>query len=210
MISLVALAVLLIASSSDAGVSYIRWGRTVCPTGASRLYKGFLGSAHYAVGGNGANYLCAHEAPKFAKTVAGVQAWTAMLYGAEMEYIAEYAAANAPFSNENLNGGQLANQDMVCVVCYVAGSSDHLMVPGRQDCGQVGYDLQYKGYLVAEWHGGRMRGQYVCMDESPEGRPGGSGDNNQGVVYPVQIGCGSIPCTPYVEGFEMPCSVCTY
>jgi len=211
MISFITLAVILIVGSADAGVSYIRWGRTVCPAGATRLYKGYMAGPHAGVGGNGGNNLCVHDEPKFVRPIPGNQAWTARIYGVEMEYV--YAAnlqANGPLLNENLNGGKIHDQDMVCVACHVAGSSDKIMVPGRQDCGDFGYDVQYKGFLVAQAHVGRQRGEYLCMDESPEGRSGGSKSDEQSLVYVVEASCGSLPCAPYVEGFEMPCSMCTY
>jgi len=207
--SLLALTLALVVATSEAGVSYVRWGRNVCPTGVHLLYKGFMTGPYIDGGGSGSNYLCAHEDPKFVRAVAARQPWTALLFGVELEaWQAEY---NNLFVNDNVGGGPVHNADLPCAVCYVAESTDKLMIPGRPDCGATGYDLQYKGFLVAEaFYAARQRTEFVCLDEAPEGRSGGSADNNNAVVYPVQAGCGSLPCTPYVEGFEITCAVCTY
>jgi len=85
------------------------------------------------------------------------------------------------------------------------------MMPGRQDCSNSGYDLMYKGFMVSDYSGaGRLRAEYVCLDEAPEGIVGGQGKNDQAIIYPVEINCGSLPCNPYVDGYEATCAVCTY
>jgi len=86
-------------------------------------------------------------------------------------------------------------------------------VPGKHDCGGSGYDLMYKGFLVSEYHvgvGSRGRSEFVCLDEAPEGIVGGQGNNDNAMIYPAEIGCGSLPCNPYVEGMEAPCAICSY
>ena len=208
MIALLVPVLLALFSCSDAGVTYVRWGRSVCPTGAHLLYKGYMAGSHWASGGNGGNYLCTPEIPKFVRPVAGRQDWTGFIVGIELEII--NPAMKGLFLNDNVFGGDVYNQDLLCSVCYVGDSSAQFVMPGRQDCGDTGFDLQYKGFLVSEANVGRQRGQFTCLDEAPEGRPGGAGNDDNAVVYPVQIGCGSLPCNPYVDGFEMPCAVCSY
>lgn len=205
---LVALALLSCADFSDAGVTYVRWGRTVCPTGAHLLYKGYMVGPHYAGKGSSGNHLCAPETPTFERGTAGYQDWAGQMFGVEFE---ENAPFKGLFLKDNLPNGVLHNQDMVCAVCYVADSTTSVVIPARKDCMGTGFDLQYKGYLVSEanW-GDRSRSDVLCMDEVPEGRVGGTGDDNQSVVYPVQFGCGSLPCNPYVDNMEIACAVCTY
>jgi len=202
------LSLLFAASVTDAGVSFVRWGRYVCPTGSQVLYKGFMAQSYYSAGGSGAEYLCMHNTPAFVRGTAGNQGYSGMVFGVELEIVPE--AYKSMFLSTNVPSGVLHNQDMPCVRCYVAGSSDVMMVPGRQDCGGSGYDLMYKGFLVSELNTPRGRSQFVCLDEAPEGIVGGERDNNEAVVYPVEIGCGSLPCNPYVAGMEAPCAVCTY
>jgi hypothetical protein len=161
--------------------------------------------AYFNDGGNGANYLCMPEEPKFVRPTPGRQAWTSYIVGMELEN-----PLPGTFLSDNVAGGSLYNQDLLCAVCYVSDSSTQIMIPGRPDCHATGFDLQYQGFLVAEAASARKRGEYVCVDEAPEGRPGGSGNDDNGVVYTVQVGCGSLPCNPYVDGYEVPCAVCTY
>lgn len=205
--ALCALALLLTLQSADAGVSFVRWGRTECPTGTHVLYKGYITGPHYNSGGNGMNFLCTHEQPQFVRSQAGNQPYRSYLWGVELEYD---TASSTQLLTDNVNGGQLLNQDMVCVRCYVEGSYDVMMIPGRHDCGGSGYDLQYKGFLVAEANLQRARSEYICLDEAPEGAPGGSGNMDQSVFYVAQFRCGSLPCNPFVNDLEVTCAVCTY
>jgi len=207
MILTIVLSLLLVATVTDAGVSYVRWGRTTCPAGNFALYKGFMAGPYYGVGGSGANFLCMGEKPQFVNSIPGRQGAGGVLHGVELDNTEVFKGL---FSSENIPGGVLTSQDMPCVRCYVEGSSDLMMFPGRQDCGPSGYDLQYKGFLVSEWHGPRGRSEFACMDTAPEGLQGGQADNNQGIVYPVEVSCGSLPCNPYVDGLEVTCAVCTY
>jgi len=206
MLRAVLLSILLAVSVTDAGVSYIRWGRTVCPTGSMVLYKGVMSGPLFNVGGSGANYMCLHEKPQFPKSVAGRQG-VGMIFGVEFEM---FDSLKSIFSTENIPGGVLHNQDIPCVRCYVEGSSDLMVVPARHDCGGSGYDLMYKGFLVSEAQTTRNRMEYVCLDEAPEGVAGGQGNIDQSLIYPVEIGCGSLPCNPFVDGLEAACAVCTY
>ncbi|CAC5417666.1 unnamed protein product [Mytilus coruscus] len=52
--------------------------------------------------------------------------------------------------------------------------------------------------------------EYICVDENMESIPGGDSDDNEGVVYPEEIGsCNTLSCPPYVEGRELTCVVCS-
>jgi len=208
MLPVVVLSLLLAASVTDAGVSFIRWGRTVCPSGSTSLYKGYMAGSHHLEGGSGANYLCMNEKPQFPNAIPGRQGASATITGVEFEI--NNPAYNGLFSMENIPGGVLTYQDVPCVRCYVEGSYDLMMMPGRQDCASSGYDLMYKGYLMAEAATTRGRAEFVCMDGAPEGIVGGQGRNSQSLIYPVEVGCGSLPCNPYVDGLEASCAICTY
>lgn len=206
-------ALLALVKLTEAGVSYIRWGRTQCPEGNYKLYQGFMAGGHYNGGGAGSNHLCMPQQPQFVRGVAGIQGTATVpegaIWGVEMQV---HTGLTNLFLTDNIpSGQQLLNQDLPCVVCYVEGSTNMLMIPARHDCYGTGYDLQYKGFLVSEGNlQGRKRGEYICLDEAPEGIPGGTATNDQSVVYPVEIACGSLPCNPYVHGMEATCAVCTY
>jgi len=191
------------------GTAYIRWGRTTCRHDAEVVYTGYIAGSHYNQVGSGANYLCLHDHPQWGRSVSGKQVWSAMIYGVEYELLAGYAN-NKPFSYANNGGHNLHNQDAVCVVCYVH-RSHNVMIPGRLDCtGMPHWVREYSGYLMSQAVAtGRNKAEYICVDEAPEARPGGGADNNEGVLYPVQVGCGSLPCPDYVENYEVTCVVCS-
>jgi len=81
------------------------------------------------------------------------------------------------------------------------------MVPARTQCPD-GWTSEYAGYLVSEVHSGRKRSSYICWDEAPEVAVGGTA-HNPAVIYPVEVQCGSLPCSVYKSGRELTCIVCS-
>jgi len=190
------------------GVIYTRWGRNTCNSPSQLLYTGFVASGAHNHPGSGANYLCAHKNPQYGSgNVAGTQPYSGLLYGVEFELHSGYTN-NLPFSYAKSGVTDLHNNDAVCAVCYNAKARDEHMVVGRQDCPSSDMRLEYSGYLVSE-HYGFNRGEFVCMDSSPEVRTGGEANQDGGLFYPVQGVCGSLPCPPYINYNEITCAVCT-
>ena len=58
-------------------------------------------------------------------------------------------------------------------------------------------------------HVGYNANDFICVDEAPEGWLGSYADNNGAVMYTVEGICGSLPCPPYVNGWELTCVVCS-
>merc|ERR1712048_415513 len=82
---------------------YTRWGSLKCPSGATKLYDGFVASDYYKHKGSGYNYLCMHPQPeKLPGNSAGNQNG-ALLYGVE------YENTGAVDKNHDKDAG--------CVVC---------------------------------------------------------------------------------------------
>ena len=54
-------------SLGSGGSTYVRWGRTVCPTipGTSLVYSGYAAGGHYYQSGSGANYICLSQTPEY-------------------------------------------------------------------------------------------------------------------------------------------------
>lgn len=204
----VVVTLLLAVSVTDAGVSFIRWGRTVCPDGSQVLYKGFTAGPKIGSGGGGSNFLCMHEKPSFIAGSPGRGTFAGVIVGAEYDY----TGFTNVLSTENMPNGVITSQDVPCVRCYVSGSTDAMMVPGRSDCGGSGYEFKYSGVLMSEYSSdaSRKRSSYICMDHAPEGIMGGEAANSDALLYPVEVGCGSLPCNPYVSGKQVTCAICTY
>jgi len=130
--------------------------------------------------------------------------------GVEYELFNNLPFYNNIFSETNNNGNQLQDNPAPCAVCYVQGRSTVLMIPARTQCPD-GWTTEYGGYLASEYAGAadsRKRSSYVCWDEAPEVAVGGT-SQNQAVIYPVEVECGSLPCSVYYSGRELTCVVCS-
>ena len=138
----------------------------------------------------------------------GNQLLTGEIWGIEYElYNSGTSYPNNVFSEIN-SGGPLANKPAPCAVCYVGGRSTVLMIPARAQCPD-GWTTEYAGYLASEWSASsRKRSSYVCWDEAPEVAVGGT-SQNQAVIYPVEVFCGTLPCPLYPSGKELTCIVCS-
>ena len=173
-----------------------------------RLFKGHAAGPKYNQGGSGSNFLCLHEEPQWKTYIDGRQISTGSLYGVEYELYNSGQYYNNIFSESNNGGRPLVQNPAPCAVCYVQRRSTILMIPARTQCPD-GWVTEYAGYLVSEAEVlERKRSSYVCWDEAPE-ITAGSTAQNQAVIYPVEVECGSLPCSLYVSGRELTCVVCS-
>jgi len=113
---------------------------------------------------------------------------------------------NNVFSEVNNDGNPLQQHPVPCAACYVAGRSTILMIPAKIECPD-GWTTEYGGYLASE-RNLHERSSYICMDEAPEVASGGT-QQDQAVIYPVEVKCGSLPCPLYPTGRELTCIVCS-
>ena len=89
------------------------------------------------------------------------------------------------------------------------------MIPAKISC-PTDWIIEYRGYLMAPKHE-HKRGEYICVDEQAESRPGSSSLNEDGaLLWLVEGRCGgrrggygNLPCLPYIDGYELTCVVCT-
>jgi len=84
------------------------------------------------------------------------------------------------------------------------------MIPARTQCPD-GWTTEYAGYVVSELPyipQDRKRSSYICWDEAPEAAAGET-NQDQSVIYPVEVHCGSLPCSLYPDGRELTCIVCS-
>jgi len=176
------------------------------------LFKGYAAGPRYNVGGSGSNFLCLPEDPQWKIYLAESQAKNVAGTIAGVEY--ELFNAGTPvhgrnniFSESNNGGNPLHNNPAPCAFCYVGGRSTVAMIPARTQCPD-GWTSEYAGYLVSEARYDRKRSSYVCWDEAPEVAVGGTAQNNA-AIYPVEVLCGSLPCSLYPTGRELTCIVCS-
>ena len=169
---------------------------------------GYAAGPHHNEGGSGSNFLCLPEVPQWRRYINESARYIGSIYGVEYELWSSGSVRNNIFSEHNVRGS-LLNKPAPCAVCYVAGQSTVLMVPARTQCPD-GWATEYAGYLVSDSISDtdRKRSNYICWDEAPEVADGGT-SQNQAVIYPVEVGCGSLPCSVYVSGRELTCVVCS-
>ena len=188
---------------SSGGLTYIRWGRTVCPdtNGTELVYKGRAAGSHWSHSGGGSNYQCMTESPQNFNFGPGTSTENSFIYGAEYQIWGN----NVPSSSHPWH-----NHDVPCAVCYVAPREAVLMIPGTYIC-PSNWTREYYGYLMTErnhvLHKGRTT--FECVDVAPEFIAGDHADNDGVLFHHVEPRCGSLPCPPYDPQKEVTCAVCT-
>jgi hypothetical protein len=200
----------ILCASAVESVTFTRRGRTVCPSGTSIIYTGYAGGSWYGYSGGGSNYLCLPDNPEFDNIVPGRQVWSSQIFGVEYETHSDQNKDNQPFSLANNRGAPLLNSNAPCVVCHRSNKNSVLTVPAKKKCPTDTMILEYNGYLSSGvWD--QQRTEFICLDAAPESIPGSVADNNGARITPAQVECDlkTLPCPPYVEGYEVNCVVCT-
>ncbi len=157
---------------------------------------GIAGGSNYRTSGSGANILCLPNDPEYLNAQKGEQTGRAAIYSTEYEVFGTRTSIH--------------NHEVPCAVCMVSQRGRMLMIPAKLTC-PSNWTTEYSGYLMAE-RADYHRGEYICVDEFSEARPGGSSVNEDGaLLHRVEGRCspGNLPCLPYVNGYELTCVVCT-
>ena len=177
------------------GLTFVRWGRTVCPntTGTELVYNGRAAGGHYRRSGGGANYLCLTEQPEYLNTNLALRN-EAFLYGAATQ--AQSRQPNQPH-----------DQSVPCAVCFTEARTTVLMIPGKYTC-PTGWTREYYGYLMSEKYN-HEKSTFECMDASPEAMSGGDYQRAGALFYNIGPSCASLPCPPYNQEEEITCVVCS-
>ena len=160
-----------------AGATYVRWGRTSCPTelGTQLLYAGRAAGQLFSQKGGGANLLCLPDNPDYLSDSNPTNG-NARLYG--VEYL-------------NLN-----RHNAPCAVCYTSTRATTVMIPAWTHC-PASWTKEYVGYIMTEYRN-HHRLQHVCIDQHPEAVPGEARDVNGALLHVVEVACNTgIPCPPY-------------
>ena len=181
------------------GATYVRWGRTECPTGAELVYSGVVGGSYYDTTGGGSNYLCLPMEPLWGIYNVAIEKGS-KVYGAEYE---------APFTLtlDKIEGRPLQDNNVPCAVCRSLTKVSLIMIPARNQC-FAGWKPEYDGYLMSGHNVQKGRTEFVCMDKSPEADPAGFRDENGALFYQVEGVCGSLPCPPFLPSREFTCVIC--
>ena len=184
--------------SSTGGAVYIRWGRTICPSGQQTelVYSGRAGGSHHQHTGGGANYICMPDNPEY-NSYSTSRSSNSFVYGAEYTIYS------------GLPNTHVSEHDAPCAVCYAASRPSVLMIPARMTCPE-NWTKEYSGYLMSEKYETPGRTMYICVDESPGSVPGqNSPDPDRVELFMVEAKCEGLDCPPYYDGRELTCVVCT-
>ena len=178
-----------------AGATYVRWGRTTCPTGngTELLYSGRAAGPWYSTQGGGANLLCLPNNPEYVSANSPING-RAPLYGVEIQH--------------NVGNLNLENQNIPCAVCYTPTRSTMVMIPAWNHC-PASWTKEYVGYIMTEDIGHR-RLQYECVDQNPEVVTGEARNTDGALLHYVDVACNTgLQCPPYSSTKELTCAVCT-
>ena len=159
---------------------------------------GAMGGEHYTHTGGGTNYVCLTNSPIYDKYESGWQSGAAV-------YGTEYETTFAGFTR-----GSLQNHDAPCAVCYVRSRGSQVMIPGTNKCSS-GWTREYYGCLMTSHYNHAHPSDFVCVDVDAEVVPGSHRDTDGALLYVVEGNCGyaTLPCKPYIHGYELTCVVCT-
>ena len=102
----------------------------------------------------------------------------------------------------------LNNYDAPCVVCYVESRGSQLMIPATYVC-PSGWTREYWGYLMTKSYLSKGNTDFICVDEDAESVPFTHEASGGIKLTPVEGACFALPCSPYVDGRELTCAVCT-
>lgn len=195
-------------SMAHVGLTYIRWGRRTCPNHlrniTRQVYEGLTAGSLSTQPGSGSNTLCLPLTPSWGN-FSDLREAGAQIFGAEYRF--GPAGGYNVFENTGMPG-RLAQRKVPCSVCHTRMASSVLMVPASTLC-PIGWQQQYRGYLMSERFD-HHKSEYICVDADAEPAVLGSQLPREGLgLYPVEAGCGALPCGPYMQSRELTCTVCT-
>ena len=186
------------AGPQAGGAVYTRWGRTVCPQGATLVYAGRAAGTKYNMKGGTSDTLCMPETPQYLSTDT-TDTHVAHLHEVEFE---THGTSSTPLNN-------LAEADMPCAVCHTDTKLSVLTVPAQYTCPN-GWSMEYNGYLMTEWeHSSCQRKNTLCVDKDAEAVPESQADNDPSLVYLMKATCDGLRCPPYNTDMTLPCAVCS-
>ena len=120
---------------TNSGTTYIRWGRTDCPSGheAVMLYNGRVAVSPSRYCGGTSDYLCLPDSPTHWSTYRAAS--VGYLEGVEYE--------------EWRSSSRRVGENMPCVVCYVPTRSAMFVQQGSYSCPSE-WNREYHGYVMSD------------------------------------------------------------
>jgi len=170
------------------GTTYTRWGRNTCPTGATLIYSGRIGSTANNIKGGASNYICLPSNPTY--------------------YSFYHTIYNRNYVYGTRIDGESSYNQVSCAVCHRSSKHTTIMIPARTGCPN-GWTEEYDGFLMSE-HTSLHRSMFICVSLTSEREPGSS-TGSVGTLYKVEMNCASTNfCPPYSSTqYQLACVVCS-
>ena len=155
----------------SSGVTYIRWGRTVCPQGTSLVYGGVAAETKWNAKGETSDTLCLAGNPQY-KAGDASSSNAARLSGVQNEV---YGSPAPPGVRNEVIGSPAPplrhrlHTYLPCALCYTTTKSTSFMLPGRYTC-PSGWSSEYAGYIMSEQTSSNRGGRRdtICVDQDAE------------------------------------------
>ena len=184
--------------AGSGGVTYIRWGRTVCPQGTSLVYTGVAAGTKYDTEGGTSDTLCLAGNPQY-KSGPLSSSNAAQLSGVRNEV---FGSPATPLRNRLYTY-------LPCALCYTTTKSTSFVLPGRYTC-PSGWSAEYSGYIMTEWTGNNRGGRRdtICVDQDAEAAAT-KGSAHASMLFLMQVTCVGLDCPPFNSQKPLTCAVCS-
>ena len=123
------------AGPKSGGATYVRWGKSSCPTSSEEVYSGIAAGSEHTHSGGGANHLCMPKIPEYDLPNRANTNSHGLLYGAEYQ---------GPIQGSN-------DHNIPCAVCHVSTRSAVLMIPGKTTCPTTWTRVLWLPHVFIPW-----------------------------------------------------------
>ena len=150
-----------------------------------------MGGSHHTHVGGAANHLCLTSHPVTDNHLQPSHNSFNTVYGSEYDICDETECNTTP----------------ACAVCRVSRAAS-VMIPRTNSCSH-GWTKEYSGYVMAGLHVHPASTEYICVDSSHGYLQSSQSDDEQNTIFYTHVGCGALPCPPYVKDSIVTCVVCS-
>ncbi|CAC5363173.1 unnamed protein product [Mytilus coruscus] len=170
------------SKTSNAGVTYVRWGKKGCPKGAEIVYSGQVGGNDHTTKGGGVNYLCLPNDPENGQHQS---------FGNDQIFGGEYRISSS--GKPSGWSESMRYKEAPCTVGILYNK---------------GWNSEYDGYLTSD-HYTHNNKDFACVDINPETLDNKNKDEHGILFQTLRTKCGSLRCPPYTNEADVLCVVCS-
>ncbi|XP_067948289.1 uncharacterized protein [Watersipora subatra] len=183
--------------------TFIRWGRVECPQTSTRIYAGYVGSAHMSRHMGGSSELeCLPMFPSWhSNSATNIQTSTKI-----------FAAKFFLGSHHGIFSSSADNSVITCAVC-LSRYSPVITMPGRVNCPNS-WLREYNGYMMSTpgvRHEMVFSSRNYCVDKNADYYTGHNDNKGLKLTFLQAGSCyqNMHPCNRYTENHRLACVVCS-